>query len=54
MLVPTPPIDGDFLNSDHYPVLEMGEIAPGSVMRFVNRELSWLAFNWQNASRYRA
>lgn len=44
---PEQEIDGDFLHSPMPAPVSMEFLAEHSHMRFVNRELSWLAFNWR-------
>jgi polyphosphate kinase len=45
--VPAPTVDADFLNAPPTPARELPEFDPAGPDRFINRELSWLAFNWR-------
>lgn len=40
-------VNADFLNSDDWPITEIETVTPDLPARFVNREVSWLAFNWR-------
>ncbi|WP_099591655.1 RNA degradosome polyphosphate kinase [Paramylibacter kogurei] len=43
----TPEVDADFLNSHPSAPVEHSDVSMESDARFVNREMSWLAFNWR-------
>ncbi len=44
---PTPAVDADFLNASAPPARGLPDFDPAGPDRFINRELSWLAFNWR-------
>jgi polyphosphate kinase len=43
----TAPVNADFLNSDAGPGRSLAGVDVTGSERFINRELSWLAFNWR-------